>query len=241
LWVGLTVIAEVLVLSLDPFPISAAKEAHLIDSAFKLLMILGAPVFTFVIAMMLYSVLRFRTPGEPRDDEVPWMGGRRIPWIWFVVTSGLAVFVIFNPGLKGLAELSIPIEPDLVVEIETAQWSWTVHYPQYGLTIEQADELVLPLGRRVRFELTSIDVIHSLWVPAFRMKQDAVPGRVTSMEVTPDRIGSFADDPNMRVQCAELCGTGHQRMRMGVRVMDLEGFERWVVQQGGQEQARLEP
>jgi cytochrome c oxidase subunit 2 len=88
----------------------------------------------------------------------------------------------------------------------------------------------------VKFEITGTDVLHSFWVPAFRMKIDAVPGKVTTLYVTPTVVGAFDDDPNMRVQCAEICGTGHARMRTQVVVVEPDEFEEWLAESA---QARI--
>lgn len=228
LWIILTVLAEYAVLTVDYFPIRAAQEAHIIDEAFDLLMILGTPVFTFVTVGLVYAVLRFRSDEDRVEDGPPIYTNRLLTWGWLVVTSALAVYVIFNPGIKGLQDLMADQSEDLVVEVTASQWQWDYAYPQYDVSIDGAEELVLPIDRRVKFEITSTDVIHSFWVPAFRMKLDAVPGQVNVMRVTPDRLGTFDEDAAIRVQCAELCGTGHPRMRTGLRVVSVEEFVAWI-------------
>ncbi|MCL6650066.1 MAG: hypothetical protein K6U89_17260 [Chloroflexi bacterium] len=112
-----------------------------------------------------------------------------------------------------------------VVRVEGARWLWKISYPQYGVT---SRELVLPVGRRVRFDVTATDVLHSFWIPAFRMKIDAVPGMTTRVFITPTATGSFEDNFHFRLQCAELCGLGHNLMRSPVRVVDPAEFEAWV-------------
>ena len=89
-------------------------------------------------------------------------------------------------------------------------------------------ELVVPVDTRIRFDVTSIDVLHSFWVPAFGMKIDAVPGRTTEMFVTTERTGDYADDSTLRAQCAELCGLSHAEMAMPVRVVERAEFDAWV-------------
>lgn len=228
LWIVLTALAEWGVLNADIYPLQAAEEAVIIDEAFQMLLILGTPVFTFVLVGLVYSLIRFRSRGEPTEDGPAIHSNRLVTIPWLVITGGLAVFVIFNPGLKGIAELTADPSPDLVVEVTAEKWQWDYTYPQYGLSIVDADELVLPVDRRVKFEITSRDIIHSFWIPAFRLKSDAVPGLVNEFYATPILAGSFRQDPNMRVQCAELCGTGHPRMRTGLRVLEAGEFEVWV-------------
>ncbi len=226
-WLILTAIGEVLALRADIYPLAAAEEANTVDSAFRFLLLLGVPVFTFVVAALLYSVLRFRSLGDPSEDGPPLRGNVFVTGIWLLVTTGLAVFVIFNPGLKGLAELRDNTTADLVVKAEGSRWFWKISYPQHGIA---SKEMVLPVRRRVKFEITATDVIHSFWVPAFRMKADAVPGLVTVLYVTPTVVGSFDDDFNLRLQCAELCGLGHDIMHTPVVVMEQAQFDAWLVQ-----------
>lgn len=228
LWAVLTAVGEAIVLSINPFPLVAAEEAVIVDEAFQMLMILGTPVAALVLAWFGYNLFKFRVKNDNQEDGVPLRGNRSLAWGWFLVSTALAVLVVFNPGLKGIRELNANNNADLVIQLETVQWHWNVTYPDYDLSYEQATQIAIPVDGRVKFELTSEDVIHSLWIPAFRIKQDAVPGQVTEIYVTPTEIGSFETDFNLRAQCAELCGTGHARMQMGVRVMEEEEFERWL-------------
>lgn len=150
-----------------------------------------------------------------------------MPWAWFVVTASLAVLLFLNPGYTGIQALASRPTPELTIQVEGVQWHWNITYPD-GTAVEAPPELVLPVDTPIRFELTSPDVLHSFWVPGFRMKQDVVPGRTTVVDVTPTTLGSFEDDPAMRLQCAELCGTGHARMRLPVRVVESEAFDSYV-------------
>jgi cytochrome c oxidase subunit 2 len=232
IWILLTVVAEAIVINTDFNPVQAAEEAVIIDEAFDFLFILGTPVFTFVVAVLAYSVLRFRSSGDPPQDGVPIHTSRAVTIPWLLITAGLAIFVIFDPGLKGINELRARANAELIVEVTAEQWQWDYSYPQFGIEIVDADELVLPAERPVKFEITSRDVIHSFWIPAFRMKADAVPGLISELYVTPSLIGSFDDDINLRVQCAELCGTGHTRMRTRLRILAPDEFDQWVSDQG---------
>ncbi len=225
LWVVLTALGLVGAARVDLLPVAAAREARIIDDAFRFLMLLAVPVFTFVLAVLLYAVAAFRARREPPEDGPPLWGRSAVPWVWLAVTSALAVYVIVNPGLRGLAELRSDRHADLVVRVEGSRWVWRFVYPESGVT---SRELVLPVGRRVRFDVTGVDVVHSFWVPAFRVKVDAVPGMTTSVYVTPTRTGDQAGDVNFRVQCAELCGLGHHLMAAPVRVVDPGAFEAWV-------------
>lgn len=227
-WAALTAGGLWAAVRADFLPPAAAREAAIIDDAFRLLMLLAVPVFAFVLAVLLYSLARFRVRGEPQQDGPPLHGRGPVPWIWLLVTTTLAVYVIFNPGLRGLAELRAHPAADLLVRVEGSRWLWKISYPQYGIT---AREVVLPVHRRVRFDVTATDVLHSFWIPAFRVKVDAVPGMVTKILVTPTATGAFEDNFHLRLQCAELCGLGHYLMRAPARVVEAAEFDEWVAGQ----------
>lgn len=232
LWIILTAIGEYAALTANFFPAGASAESAVVDNAFRLLMVLGTPVFTFVLAGLVYSVLAFRARSDSIEDGPPIHTSRPVTWLWLAVTSGLAIFIFFNPGLKGLNELNANPNADLVVQVEARKWAWKFTYPEYNVTIEDASELVLPVNRRVKFEITSADVIHSFWVSAFRMKMDAMPGQTNVLYITPNQLSaSSEEDFNLRLQCAELCGTGHARMRAEVRVVEQSEFEPWIAAQ----------
>lgn len=234
LWTALTLLGIALVGIADLEPVQGSEESVVVDDAFRTLVVLSVPVLTFVLVALAYSLVAFRArglpPGDAPSDAIPMRETRAAPLAWVAVTSALAVLVIVYPGLTGMAALGLggfpQREADLVVRVEAEQWNWDVTYEGLDVTLEEAEEIPLPLGRRVRFEVTSRDVIHSLWIPAFRVKIDAVPGMTTTVSTTPTRTGSFEADPLYRLQCAELCGTGHARMTARVTVLEPEAFER---------------
>jgi cytochrome c oxidase subunit 2 len=108
--------------------------------------------------------------------------------------------------------------------VVAAQWSWQFEYPEYGVS---ASELHLPVNRPVLLKLNAVDVIHSFWVPEFRVKQDAVPGMETVLRLTPSREGSYT------LLCAELCGLLHAYMTAPVSVEGEQDFLSWVQKQKG--------
>lgn len=248
-WVVLTAVLLVAASRFDGFPLAAAREAAVADHAFRFLLVLATPVFGLVVAVLTYSLAVRRGRGDPPEappyaPEHPW-----VPRMWFALTAALAAYVIYNPGLVGLAEMrEVPMaalwggsprqvqlaglagsDGDLVVRVRASRWLWQFEYPDQQIT---SRELVLPVGRRVRFEVTSVDIVHSFWVPAFRTKVDAVPNLTTYLRVTPTRAGSYEQSADLRVQCAELCGVGHTIMVAPVRVLEEESFKAWVAQQG---------
>ena len=231
LWLVLSVAGVAAVLSFDPFPVAASDEAGIVDEAFRILTVLAVPVFVFVVVALVYSALRFRTKGEPEADGPPIRSHRQFIVAWFVVTGGLTVTMIIFPGFTGLTELRdlAGEEPDRVVMAEARQWSWKVTYPVQGVFSRK--ELVLPLGAHTRFDVSATDVLHAFWIPAFRVKIDAVPGMFTRTHATPNVLGNFDEDVDFRLQCAELCGLAHAAMAIPVRVVTPEEFDVWISEQ----------
>ena len=101
------------------------------------------------------------------------------------------------------------------------QWDWSFDYPE-GFT---SNELHLPINQQVVLKMQSLDVIHSFWVPEFRLKQDVVPGRITDYRITPILLGNY------KVRCAELCGASHAYMERPVIVTSQADYDAWVKQQ----------
>ncbi len=112
--------------------------------------------------------------------------------------------------------------PELVVQVQGMQYAWMFTYPESGLV---AGELHLPLNKRVRLNMTALDVNHAFWVPQFRLKQDLIPGRETHLEFVPTQLGTYP------IVCAELCGPYHGVMAGQLIVEPLEDFERWQQEQ----------
>jgi cytochrome c oxidase subunit II len=237
LWIALSILGWILVLNWNIFPADYAREARIVDDAFNMLMVLAVPVFSFVVAILIYAAVRFRSPGGTEDGPpIRETGG--IMTAWLAITIALAAGILINPGFVGMGEVRGEGGPDVVIGVTGQRWSWTISYPNGVDVTSYTGELVLPVDQRIQFDITSLDpdVIHSFWIPAFRIKKDAVPGRVTQMFITPTETGTFDGDPNIRVQCAELCGQGHAQMAMRVRIVEQAEFDAYlddILAQGG--------
>lgn len=244
LWVVLTAVGELLVVA-DLYPTVGSHEAQESDDIFRFLLILGVPVMTFVFATLIYAALQFRIRTAVPTEDGPVMHGRGwVPRAWLAVTGSLAIFVMIYPGLTGLAELQSDKraygwgdrDAELVIKASAFKWQWLFEYPDgTQVSLATGRELVLPNETSIRFDVQSLDVVHSLWIPAFRLKIDAMPGRTTFMTVKPHKLGEYATDQAYRVQCAELCGLDHSTMMFPVRVVEPEEFEQWLasLSQGG--------
>jgi cytochrome c oxidase subunit 2 len=225
-----SVIGVAIALWIDWFPTSAAGSADKIDTVYDVLLICSVPIFVLVMTIAIYSVVRFRAmPGDMRDGA-PIHGNTRLEVIWvtipFLMVTALAIY-----GWIVLDDIEAKQPNELIVNVTGQQFTWTFEYPSEKVT---STELVLPEGRPVEFRIETRDVIHSFWVPEFRLKSDAVPGLTTKIRLTPDRVGRY------QVVCAELCGIGHAVMRQNVRVVPPAEFDSWLREQeqaggGGQQ------
>lgn len=227
LWLVLTVVGEYVAATVRLYPAPTADKGDEIDHAFRVLIYMAVPVFTFVIAVLAYSVGKRGTFAYPGEDGPPIHGRGAAPVSWLAITSGLTLVLMIYPGLLGVNELFFKDEPtDLVVEVQGVQWAWIFHYPEEN--VDAVGEMALPVDRNVRFRVTSTDVVHSFWIPAFLMKIDAVPGQTTEFQVKPTEIGSFETSKLMRVQCAELCGLQHSKMSATLSVLSEDDYDAWI-------------
>ena len=232
LWGILTAIGVVATLTVDFYSVVGSDRGEEIAGAFTFLTALAMPVAAMVIAVLVYSILR-RGGGDLSPEDGAAFDGtgktESFPRLWFGASAALTILVIIYPGLWTLNDvIHKHEEPELVVDVEALQWTWLMSYPEQGL--ENQLELVIPVDTKVTFNITSRDVVHSFWVPAFLMKIDAIPGHTTTISLIAVEEGDFSDEPLYRLQCAELCGLSHASMRVPVRVVSQSEFEDWLGQ-----------
>jgi cytochrome c oxidase subunit 2 len=218
-WVVLSVLGIAVVAGLQIIPVIASREAQVENGAFVLLTAASVPVLTFVVVGLVYSALRFRAADEMADGP-PIHGHTAFQAAWVGVSLLLVIF-LFAYGALGLVEIRGAQTADFEVQVEAEQWAWHYKYPN-GV---RSTELHVPVDRRVPLIVKSDDVIHSFWIPAFGVKQDAVPGHPTQIYMTATRNGTF---PGM---CAELCGLGHTSMTTTAVVSDQATVDAWLSQQ----------
>ena len=211
--------ATAVALLFDWLPEPASRQAGRIDFLYWLATGISIFVFAVVTAVMIYSIVHFRVrPGDDTDGP-PIHGNTRLEIAWTLIPT-LLVIVIGVASAIVLSQNSNAGSNPLIVKVTAQQFSWQFAYPHNGNV--RSAVLRLPLNRTVELQMETRDVIHSFWVPEFAQKQDVVPGLVTTLVITPDRIGTYP------VICTELCGLGHAVMRSEAIVMSAAGFEAWV-------------
>ncbi|MGI8460703.1 MAG: cytochrome c oxidase subunit II [Solirubrobacterales bacterium] len=217
----LSVVTSVIMLIPNWNGFNGSTEADQIDTLLDVMIVLSSFVFAVVMVALVYGVWRYRAkPGDESDGE-PIHGNTRLEIAWTVIPT---VIVLFCAGYSWVILDDIEArEPDrLEVDVTGQQFKWTFEYPEEGVT---SNELHVVVNRQAAFEMTGLDVLHSFWVPEWRVKKDLVPGITTDVAATPDREGSYS------LVCTEYCGAGHATMRAPVVVETEEEFADWVADQ----------
>ena len=233
-----SVLGVALGLLIDWFPPQGSEQAETVDTVWDVLIIASVPVFVLVMTVVLYCVWRYRMkPGEELKDGPPIHGNTRLEIIWTAIPAILLVGLC-SYSYVALTDIEEAKANSLQVRVVGEQFTWTFHYKGPSGQDVASPQLYVPRGRPVNFTVQSRDVIHDFWVPAFRMKIDAVPGIDTHLRITPKRNGEYP------VICAELCGLGHAVMRQTAHVVDQEEFDSWLeeraagaAEEGGGEEA----
>lgn len=208
-YVGLT--------SIGLMPVEASAQAVPIDWLFDLEMKLIAFFFALIMVPMLYSLFVFHRRKGETGDGVHMEGNTKLEITWTVVPLIIVIWL----GIIGADNLRQvrAVDPQAVeIDVVAMQWSWEFDYP-HGVV---SKTLYLPVDKQVLLRMQSRDVIHSFWVPEFRLKQDVVPGRIEEYRVTPDLVGSY------KVRCAELCGVSHSIMEAPVVVLSQADYDKWL-------------
>jgi cytochrome c oxidase subunit 2 len=190
-----------------------------------LLFFVGAPIFVFVCVMLVYSAVVFRN--RPGDSEfyatAPVSGNPRVLFTWCLL-SLLTVFFLAGWGIFTLNDVTEAAGPNpLPIQVIAQQWAFTYRYPTYGGV--EARTLHVPVNRAVRFQVTSLDVVHDFWIYQEDVKIDAVPGVTTYANLLTRHVGTA------QVVCDELCGIWHGYMRNPLYVDKPQDFTRWIAQQ----------
>jgi cytochrome c oxidase subunit 2 len=220
----LTAVISVVLLQFDWNGVAGASEADDVDLLLDVMIVLSAFVYAIVLVMLGYSIWRYRAkPGDESDGE-PIHGNTKLEVTWTLIPT---VIVLFGAAYSWfiLDKIEAREADRLQVDVTAQQFAWRFEYPKEGVT---STELHVPVDRQAEFSLKALDVVHSFWVPEWRVKKDAVPGQPTSLVATPDREGAY------ELICTELCGVGHATMRAPVVVESEQEFASWVEKQGGE-------
>lgn len=200
------------------FPDQASTIAHQIDLVYFVLLGLGAFFGIGVAVVLVYFAVKYRASSDV-DRSNPTTDNLVVEATWTLIPLGLAMGMFVWGAVVYSDVQQLPSDDSLEIYAVGKQWMWQF---QHRSGVREINTLHVPLGRPVKLIMTSQDVIHSFYVPAFRVKQDVLPGRFTYAWFEATNVGEY------HLFCAEYCGTQHSLMRGRVQVMDPEAYERWL-------------
>lgn len=185
-----------------------------VDFTFWLIMGISAVLLLIITVVMLYFVYRYSRKRNPVPSNIE--GNTTLEIVWTVIPI-ILVLIMFFVSWSGFKNMRDVPKDAMIVQVTGQMWKWTFEYDNK----KKSDTLYLPVNKDVKFELHSIDVIHSFYLPAFRVKEDAVPGRTNHYWIRTTEIGSFY------AACAEYCGLNHSYMYAPIKVVDEETYLTW--------------
>jgi cytochrome c oxidase subunit 2 len=195
-----------------------------IDALFQLIIWLGVVVFVFVFALLIVTMLKYRSrPGQREPEHVH--GNTTLEILWTVIPALVLVWIAV-PTVRTIFKTQAPAPAGaLQVEVIGHQWWWEFRYPELGIVT--ANELYLPKGKTVNFHLKTVDVIHSFWIPALGGKRDLIGNRTNYIWFTTDSTTEKA----FNGVCVEYCGASHANMRFRAFVVEPTEFDSWAANQ----------
>lgn len=200
------------------FPVEASTVARGVDDVFYFILWVSIVSFVIVIGTAAIFVLRYRAREGHREERTA-THDMKLELTWTLIPTVL-VAIMFFAGFNGYLELRTAPRNSETVYVTAQKWNWTFRYANGA----EGSELVVPLGRPIKLVMTSVDVLHSLYIPAFRVKQDVVPGRYAQLWFDATREGTF------HLFCTEYCGTNHSGMITSVRVVPEEQYQAELVE-----------
>lgn len=195
-----------------------AYPAALWDRMFDIWLIIVVGIYLIVAVPMLYFLWKYRYREGVNEQGAVEEGGPGLEVLWTVVPLIIMIYLATQSFALYARQRTAPAGA-LTVKVESAMWSWSFEYPNGK---QSATDLYVPAGKPVKLLLTSKDVVHAFHVPAAKVMEDAVPGRVTEMWFQFNKAGDY------RAYCREYCGTAHAYMMASIKVLAQEEFDRWL-------------
>jgi cytochrome c oxidase subunit 2 len=220
------------------FPVQASAEAPLVDNLFYIMLVIGGAIFLLVQGLLIYSAVKFRAKPGDLSDGIHLHGNATLELIWTAIPA-VIVTILTILAWSAFNTMQAPKDDEMVVQTTAARFNWAFNYEAPislvesqgvdvanlplpdtlaadvadGLLTIRTTELHTYAGRPVRLDMQSLDVIHAFWVPVFRVKQDVIPGRTTSVRFTPTLPNDPANAESWYpIKCTELCGAQHGAM-----------------------------
>jgi cytochrome c oxidase subunit II len=192
----------------------ASSAAGRVDSVFLFIFVLCAAFLVLITAAMIYFVVRYGRKKHPKAEDIE--GNTWIEVAWTVIPAAIFLVMFFYGWTNFSYMREVPREA-MVIEATGRQWAWSFKYPNG----KQTSELILAIDEPVKIELRSLDVIHGFFIPAFRIKEDVVPGKDNYTWFVPTQLGSFD------IECTVICGVSHANMLAKAVVVPISDFKSW--------------
>lgn len=209
---------------------SIVDTRRLYEWVFGIYVPIGLGVFVLFTVTIIALVVRYRV--RPPDRPARRHEANALETTYAVVLTAVAAFLLYITFTAEHKEdtVSAQTRPAVTINVTAARWEWVFAYPAYGIRRQSGQvgrqSLVVPVGVPVRLRLSSVDVIHSLWIPQLYFKRDAIPGAVETVTLDFDRVGTFGGS------CAEFCGVGHSEMVFTVEALTPRRFRAWAASHG---------
>lgn len=215
-------------------PINISTYGHKIDHVILVIYLIVGIWFLLAEGILGYFIIRYhRSKGQPAIFQ-PGTSLRSLMWVLIpaalVLAFDIGIEVVQGPIWEEI-KMNLPEKPDQTIRIRGRQFVWEITHPGPDGRLDTADDiktfnqLTIPVHQKIVFELQAEDVIHSLWIPNLRLKQDAVPGRTIRGWFETMQTGTYP------IACAELCGSGHGTMQGQLHVMDFADYQKWLAEQ----------
>ncbi len=215
-------IQSVILLQVNWFGQTGSTATGPIDTLMDVTIVVSCFVFALVCVFLGYALIKWRAKPGDEGDGLPIHGNTRLE-VWWTLIPIVIVVALAGYSWAVLVDIEKKDADRINVDVYSQQFAWSFAYPDSGGKFSEG-ELHVPVNRQIDFKFHAQDVIHSFWVPEWRIKKDNVPGITTDAVVTPDREGTY------QLVCTELCGIGHATMRAKVVVESQQKYDQWVRQ-----------
>jgi cytochrome c oxidase subunit 2 len=188
-----------------------------VDNAFVIIFSVIAVFLVGLTVLLIYFLFRYSEKRNPQPTPIK--GNMWLEIVWTIIPLGLVLGMFYYGWMAWIPMLSKAPENSIEIKTTAQMWSWKFEYENGKRT----DTLIIPLGKPIELIANSPDVLHSLYIPAFRIKRDIVPGRITTMWFKANREGEY------NLFCAEYCGLQHSYMKTEVKVLSPEKYDEWYI------------
>ena len=203
------------------FPAGHSLMSHQIDNLYDWIFWASVALLVGILVVVGYFLIKYRSTPENLVAKEQITENHMIEFLWTIIPT-IIVIIVFYAGYKTYLHVTVPPTNATEIHVVGKKWMWQF---EYANGIKTINELVVPVNQPVKLIMTSEDVIHSLFIPNFRIKRDAIPNRYTRQWFKGDKIGNY------QIFCTEYCGDGHSEMLGSVKVVSVQDYEKWQKEQ----------